>query len=133
MLNITVQSDYGLLLVSQLKDKKDYVPLSDIFKKIDLPKRFIARIAAELVQANILESREGKVGGYRLAKKAKKLSLYDYLKIFEGDLAVTKCMVHGYKCPRDKSCLHKKFIRHTLSSILIRDLKKYKLLQIFDH
>lgn len=130
MLNITKQSDYGLLLISQLKDKKDYVPLSSVLKDVTLPKRFIARIAAGLVQANILESREGKVGGYRLAKKAKELSLYDYLKVFEGDLAITKCMIDGYKCPRDKNCIHKTFLKHSLSAILTRDLKKYKLLQV---
>jgi len=130
MLNITKQSDYGMLLISQLKDKKDYIPLSNILKRVDLPKRFLARIAAGLVQAKILESREGKIGGYRLSKKAKNLNLYDYLKVFEGDLEITKCMREGYKCPRDEYCIHKTFLKHSLSTILSRDLKKYKLLEI---
>lgn len=130
MLNITKQSDYGLLLISQLKDKKEYVSLSDILKKIDLPKRFIARIAAKLVQANILESREGKIGGYRLTKKAKNINLFYYLKIFEGDLVFTDCMIDGYKCSRSKQCNHKTFLKHNLSSIIIKNLKKYKLLKI---
>lgn len=130
MLNITKQSDYGLLLISQLKDKKKYVSLSDILKEIDLPKRFIARIAAKLVQANILESREGKIGGYRLTKKAKNINLFDYLKIFEGDLAFTKCMTDGYKCPNNKDCIHKTFLTCSLSHIITRELKKHKLFQI---
>lgn len=130
MLNITKQSDYGLLLISYLKDKKDYVPLSNLLKKTNLPKRFLARIAAELVQAKVLESREGKIGGYRLNKKTNKLTLYDYLKIFEGDLAITKCMNGDYKCQWDKFCQHKSALKHSLSDILSKDLKRYKLLQI---
>jgi len=130
MLNISKQSDYGLLLISQLKNKKDYVPLSEVLKKVTLPKRFIARIASELVQAQILESREGKIGGYRLTKKAKNINLYDYLKIFEGDLAITKCMVDGHKCPSEQYCTHKTFFKKSLSAIISGDLKKYKLFQI---
>ena len=130
MLNITKQSDYCMLLLSLLKNKKEFVPLSRLLKDIDLPKRFLARIAAELVQTKILDSREGKVGGYRISKLAVKLSLYDYLKIFEGDLALTKCTKPGYDCPWNKYCRHKSVFRHSLNEILSQDLKKYKLLQV---
>ena len=113
MLNITKQSDYGLLLITHLKDKKGYVPLSNLLTTIDLPKRFLARIAATLTRKKILESREGKVGGYRLSSKAKTFSLYDYLKIFEGDLAITGCMKPGYDCPWDDHCQHKAVLKHS--------------------
>jgi len=120
MLNITKQSDYGLLLITHLKDKKGYVPLSNL----------LTTIAATLTRKKILESREGKVGGYRLSSKAKTFSLYDYLKIFEGDLAITGCMKPGYDCPWDDHCQHKAVLKHSLANILGRELKKYKLLRV---
>ena len=119
-----------MLLISHLKDKKGYVPLSALLNEIDLPKRFLARIAAELVQAKILVSREGKEGGYRLSESAKTLTIYDYLKIFEGDLAITKCMKPGFDCPWNKYCQHKSFLKHSLAIILGKELRKYKLLQV---
>lgn len=131
MLNITSQSDYGLMLISYLKDKKGYVPLSRLLNELDLPKRFLARIAALLVKSGILMSREGKVGGYQIAKKASNLNLYDYLKIFEGELAFTKCQDSHYDCPRKGYCKHKNFFKHNLTSVLSKELKKHKLLSIY--
>ncbi|MBW7960131.1 Rrf2 family transcriptional regulator [Patescibacteria group bacterium] len=130
MLEITKQSDYGLLLVSRLKEKKEYVPLSSILKEVKLPKRFIARIAALLVRAKILESREGKEGGYRLTKKAAEISLYEFFKIFEGDIAMTKCMMDGHRCPLGKNCPHQTFFKRVLKPSLELSLKKYKLLKV---
>lgn len=130
MLKITKQSDYGILLISFLKNKKGFVPLSEMIKKISLPKRFLARVAAQLVQKDILESREGKVGGYRLSNQAKKLTLFDYLKIFGGDLAITDCMKPNKKCPWESFCQHQTFFKHNLAKIITKELKEYKLLQI---
>lgn len=132
MLNITKQSDYGILFVSYLHKKKDYVPLSSLIKETGLPYRFLARIAAELVRNKIVESKEGKVGGYKLSHNIYKTSLYDFLKIFEGDLALSKCCVDpDYRCNWYDSCIHKSFFRNTLTKILTNDLKKYKLTSLF--
>ncbi|MBI5127659.1 Rrf2 family transcriptional regulator [Candidatus Roizmanbacteria bacterium] len=131
MLSITSQSDYGIMLISYLRGKKDFIPLSQLLNQLDLPKRFLARIAALLVKAGILESREGKVGGYRLTKKAKNLNLYDYLKVFEGELAFVKCQDPDYDCPRQGYCMHKDFFKHSLTNVLSKELKKHKLLQIY--
>ncbi len=131
MLNITKQSDYGIMLISYLKNEKDFVSLSQLLKKLDLPKRFLARIAAVLVKAGVLVSREGKVGGYKITNKAKNISLYDYLKIFEGDLAFVKCQDPTYDCPRQGYCQHSAFFKYNLTNVLSKQLKKQKLLQIY--
>ncbi len=133
MLKITNQSDYGILFISSLVDKKDYIPLSDLLDKTKLPKRFLARIAAELVKNKVVESREGKVGGYRLTKKAQNISLYDYLKIFEGDLSLTRCTEQDYKCRWKNMCKHKSSLTNTLNQIVSKELKQKKLLDLFEN
>lgn len=133
MLTLTNQSDYGILFISYLRGKKTYVPLSDLLKETNLPKRFLARIAANLVKHKLVESREGKVGGYRLAKNIDKVSLYDYLKIFEGELAFAKCLNGDYECPWDEMCQHKSFLQHKLNSIVALELKKVKLRDLFSN
>jgi len=130
MFNISKQSDYGLLMLEYLKDKKDYTSLTEIVEKLKLPKRFLARIASKLVCAKILLSREGKIGGYLLNPKIKSLTLYDYLKIFEGDLALTKCFDKDYQCQWEKNCSHKKFFDNKLRNTFIKNLKKERLLEI---
>jgi len=132
MFNISKQSDYGLLMLEYLKDKKEYTSLTEIVEKLKLPKRFLARIASKLVSAKILLSREGKIGGYLLNPKikSKSLTLYDYLKIFEGDLSLTKCFDKNYQCRWEKNCSHKKFFNYKLRNAFIKNLKKEKLLEI---
>lgn len=131
MLTITNQSDYGIIFISYLIGKKGYIPLSQLVAETKLPGRFLARIAASLVKNKIVESREGKIGGYKLTKKIEKMTLYDYLKIFEGDLALSKCMTANYRCPWENQCQHKSFFQHNLHKIIISSLKKFKLKDIF--
>jgi Rrf2 family protein len=130
MFNISKQSDYGLLMLEYLKDKKDYISLTEIVEKLKLPKRFLARIASKLVSAKILLSREGKIGGYLLNPEIKSLTLYDYLRVFEGDLALTKCFDKNYQCQWEKNCSHKKFFDNKLRNAFIENLKREKLLKI---
>jgi len=130
MFKISKQSDYGLLMLEYLKDKKKYISLTEIVEKLKLPRRFLARIASKLVSAKIILSREGKIGGYLLNPKIKSLTLYDYLKVFESDLALTQCFDKNYQCQWEKNCSHKKFFNHKLRNAFIKNLKKEKLLEI---
>ncbi|MGB9883567.1 MAG: RrF2 family transcriptional regulator [Microgenomates group bacterium] len=129
MFKISKQSDYGLLFLEYLKGKDDFVSLKEIIEKTKLPKRFLARIASKLAQEKIVESKEGKVGGYRLTEKIKKMTLYDYLLLFE-DLKITSCVDENFHCPWEKSCQHKNFFNNKLEKIFINSLKKEKLLKI---
>lgn len=130
MLNISKQSDYGILFIFYLVDKKDFVPLSELVKKTKLPKRFLARIAAQLVKNKIAESKEGKLGGYKITKKINDINLYDYLKIFEGELSFVDCCNNNYDCRWETICQQKSFLKNKLNQILISEFKKWKLIDL---
>lgn len=131
MLKISKQSDYGLLILSYLKNKKGFVSISEMVNNLNLPKRFIARIASVLANHEILVSKEGKIGGYRLSSKIKKIYLLDYLKIFEQDLInLTQCSKENYQCPWEIYCHHKNLFKDKLKKILINQLKNYRLFNV---
>lgn len=132
MLAITKQSDYGLILVSYVYKKGGLVRLSDLIKATELPQRFLARIAAELVKNGLLISKEGKNGGYLISPNIKSVSLYDYLSIFENDVTVSSCVDGDYDCKFEAICNHKGFIKKRLNVVLTKELKKIKLLQLID-
>jgi len=132
MLAITKQSDYGLILTSFVYKKNRLVKLSELIEETKLPKRFLARIAAELVKEGLLISKEGKSGGYLIAPKIKNISLYDYLTIFENDVIVSSCVDENFDCKFEKICNHKDFIKKRLNVVLTKELKKIKLLQLID-
>lgn len=131
MLKITTQSDYGILFISYLIGKKDFVPLSQLVQYLKLPPRFLARVASILAKNKIVISREGKVGGYKLTERINEISLYDYLKIFEGDLVIAKCNNIQHRCPWEKLCRHKNFFQHYFYRIIVSNLKKIKLKDVF--
>ena len=130
MLSITKQSDYGLILISFVYKKNRLVRLSELIEETKLPRRFLARIAAELVKNKLLISKEGKNGGYLISPKIKSISLYEYLTIFEKDVIVSSCVDEDFDCKFEKICNHKDFIKQRLNVVLIKELKKIKLLQL---
>ena len=127
MLKISKQSDYGLLILTYLKNKNHLVPLSELVEKLKLPKRFIARIASILATNGLLVIKEGKTGVYQLSSKIKKTSLFDYLKIFESDLNLIQCEKDNYHCPWEDYCSHQNLFKDRLKKIFIKQLKNYRL------
>ena len=127
MLAITKQSDYGILMLSHIYKKNKLVKLSDLIKETKLPKRFLARIAAELVKNKLLISHEGKNGGYLISENINKTTLYDYLKIFEDNLSLCGCLDEEDQCRYENICQHKNFFNNNLAAIITRELKKHKL------
>lgn len=130
MLTISNQSDYGIILISSLIGKKDYTPLSELLEKTKLPKRFLARIASVLSKNKIIKSREGKMGGYKLIGDLNKITLFDYLKIFEGNFHFSKCNDQSFDCQFKKICKHRNFLKDKLDQIICQQLKKITLKKI---
>ncbi|MEN9328259.1 MAG: hypothetical protein RI947_1067 [Candidatus Parcubacteria bacterium] len=127
MFAINNKTDYGLLLISQLRERTEYTSLSRLVQETKLPQRFIARIAAELVKAGILVSREGKVGGYKIVKDLHDISLMDYLEYFEDKLEMVKCTDEGYDCKFAGICQHGASFKTKLNSIVRTELSKWTL------
>jgi Rrf2 family protein len=132
MLIISKQSDYGIILLSYLYKKNSLVNLSTLIKETKLPKRFLARIAAELVKNKLLISHEGKNGGYLATKQISKISLYDYLMIFNDQITSCRCGEKSYECRFTKLCRHKNSLKEHLDKIISSELKKIKLFQLID-
>ncbi len=130
MLSFSKQTDYALLLLERLAKEKDYLSLSQLIKETDLPQRFLARIAATLVKHKIIDSREGKIGGYKLTNKFNQISFFDFLKIFEKDLQVADCLEKNYQCHYQNICRHHRIFQHKINYLVTQPLKKIKLKEV---
>lgn len=132
MFTLSSKPDYALLLISQLLDKSEYIPLSQLVKNTKLPKRFIARIASDLVKNGILKSREGKIGGYKLMKQLNKINLFDFLKIFEPEFHLVKCQDPKYKCEFIDMCNHNTPLKIKLTGIISKELTNWTLKDVYE-
>ena len=99
MFRLSQKSDYGLILLSSLRQAQGKPsPISKIAEKHKISPKFLSQIAQELKRAGILASKEGVSGGYSLAKSASQIKILDVLKVLDGELVEGKCFEDDHEC-----------------------------------
>ena len=110
MVKITKKTDYGLTLLGALADKPEELQsLRSISETYGLPYKFIGQVAAALLEAGIVTSKEGATGGYRLSKAPKDISLQQVMDVLDGPSVKADCL-RGIACPRASTCSHQHII-----------------------
>src|SRR3989338_5273249 len=128
MLCFRRETDYALQLVRQLASHKGYLSLKEFAKQSGISFWYMKKIAYKLSLANIIEAEQGVNGGYKLAVPAKKLTIYDVVKVMEGNPAMATCLEKNAECAvkGHKYC----FWRNKMTSInkqFIKILRKEKI------
>lgn len=131
MFLLNKQIDYSLLIVSYLKGKRDFVPLSQLIRDLKLPGRYMARIASRLSKHGILKSKEGKSGGYKLVKDLEEISLFEIIKIFEKDISLFPCNQVGYLCRWENDCRHRYGFQNRILRPFLKNLAKLTIADIY--
>lgn len=99
--------EYGLQAVLYLgaMDEQYTCSADEISNKLNIPKEFTSKILQNLVERGLIESRKGKSGGFRLAKKTQNIKLIDVVEAIDG-LEIFKSCVMGFSnCTKEKKCL----------------------------
>ena len=111
-----------LAYLTQNTDK--VVSLSEVSGNLRLPYRIWAQVAIGLRGGGIIEGKEGKNGGYVLAKKlAKKKSMYDLLEALGENKGLVECLGNKSACIRAGSC-YLRDIWQRVEGGIFHDLKK---------
>lgn len=72
----------------------------DAAKELGMSPGYFNKIAGKIRRAGFLESIQGPGGGYRLAKDAADITLYDIVALMEGDILVNRCLEKDGFCSR---------------------------------
>jgi Rrf2 family protein len=101
MFTLTKKADYGLSMLSvlALRGRKGRINLKEL-AEMGMPRAFMSKIAASLVEAGILNSREGKGGGYGLNYEPKEIQVREALEAIEGEVEPVTCA----GCPMKRGC-----------------------------
>lgn len=107
--------EYGirsLIFITLKSTDGNRLNVMDIADEIDSPVAFTAKILQELVKGNILTSVKGPHGGFTITNQsARKVRLYDIVKIIDGDTIYNGCGLGLKECSVNKPCpLHDKFM-----------------------
>ena len=106
MIRITRQTDYGILLLSQMASR----PLSEVHTakhaahESNIPLPMASKILKALAKGGLLVSHRGVKGGYRLATAAERISIGDVIQALEGPIGITECSSNPGACEREGSC-----------------------------
>ncbi|HKZ35097.1 MAG TPA: Rrf2 family transcriptional regulator [Patescibacteria group bacterium] len=111
MLKLSRRVDLGILLLTDLArlNTGQSLSLSTWAQTKQLPYRFLTKIALNLKQAKLITSKEGRTGGYRLAKGIGQISLGEVIVRLEGKTSPVACL-RGEACVAFPYCRHKKVI-----------------------
>lgn len=131
MLNLSAKGDYGLVFLRELAKlpKGQYLGLKEVARAHNLPFKYLEQLARKLTQAGIVASREGKGGGYTLAKKPNAISLIKVLEVLEGELSPAICATGCGLCSRQQAC-EKKTGWRKVHQQLYKTVSKYTLVDI---
>lgn len=123
MFTLTKKADYGMSMLSILaqKGRGGRVSLKQL-SDLGMPRAFMAKIAGSLVEAGILNSKEGKGGGFSLNYEPKEIQIKETLEAIEGEVEPVCCG----GCPVDGSCGQQDFMSR-LTTDIENILEKYTL------
>lgn len=133
-MKISTKGRYALRVMLDIAQQPGdmYISLKEIAERQEISMKYLEMIVGMLNRAQLLESRRGKEGGYRLTKKPQAYTIEEILELTEGSIAPVACMDCGAPvCERAEDCLTlplwKKLdgvIRSYLQSVTLEDLLK---------
>lgn len=109
MFKISTRGDYGLLLLSALAEQKrkgkKIVSLREIAGAKGLSLPYLSQIILPLKEAGFVESKEGRDGGYSLAREPQSISMMEVLEVLEGPVSPVRCCSDKTKkCGSEQNC-----------------------------
>lgn len=125
---LSKKSKYGLKAALFLARNSEgaAVPISDIARSENIPKKFLEFILVTLKNNGILYSQKGRGGGYLLGRSPADITVGEIIRVLDGPIAPVPCVsVTAYHtcnmCPDDKKCeikLVMKDVRDSIANIL---------------
>ncbi len=81
---------------------------SQVARAVGMEPAYAAKILQQLAREGLLESRQGRGGGFSLALPPESVTLRMILEAVEGPMAINKCLSRSARCPNVRSCrLHR--------------------------
>lgn len=99
-MNLTLESDYAIRIVTYIARVDKRVDATTISNETEVTLRFSLKILRKLVADGILRSYKGITGGYQLNKRASEITLKDIIEVIEGKYAFSRCLNPDCGCSR---------------------------------
>jgi len=110
-MNLTSKSRYALKIMMDLAHFGATQPLvrrGEIAGRQGIPTDYLDQIMIRLRAGNLVESTRGRSGGYRLARPADQITMWDLFSSVEESMIPVECITAGHACDFEGSCSSQK-------------------------
>lgn len=106
---ITRDTDYALRALCFIaKRQKRIISVSELVRKLKIPRPFLRKILQVLNRKRLLRSYRGQDGGFMLALPPNRIFLVDLITIFQGPISLNRCVFKKGICPDVRTCVLRK-------------------------
>ncbi|MCM8822513.1 MAG: Rrf2 family transcriptional regulator [Candidatus Omnitrophica bacterium] len=120
---ITRNTDYAIRVLCKLAERRRFVSTTAISKETKVPLAFLRSILGRMIKEKIVVSKEGKNGGIRLEKSPSSINLTDIMRLFQGKVQISQCLLRKKVCPERKKCPLRKRLKE-IESFIEKEFKK---------
>lgn len=129
---LSTKGRYGLKMMYELALSYGTGPMSlkEIAKKQQLSETYLEQLIAHLKKAGLVTSIRGAQGGYELSRKPEKITVGEIIRLLEGPLAPSECVLDEEpECSRADYCVTRliwekimESINNVIDSITLNDM-----------
>jgi len=106
-----IHATLALTLLAQL-DSEEYMGAAAIARKIGAPRNYLGKLLQNLAGEGLVVSQKGFAGGFRLARPAAKISLYDVIEPIDHVSRWNGCFLGRHRCSDKSPCpVHERWRR----------------------
>jgi FeS assembly SUF system regulator len=105
MIILSKLADYGVIVAARMAaDPERQATAAVLAADTRLPRATVAKLLKALAHAGLVTATRGAAGGYRLARRAKAISVAEVVAAIDGTIGLTQCSVHVNDCARTNYC-----------------------------
>lgn len=131
-MDITRRCDYACrMLRAAYGGGGEYVSVSDIADKEDVPYAFARSIQHDLTKTGIVKTARGARGGLALASNPADVSLLDVLEALQGPVSISACVIDPDYCDRRADCAYNK-VWQGADNLLTEYFSRISLKDVFE-
>ena len=106
-MRVSTKGRYAVRVIIDMAEngESEFHPLHNLAERQGLSEKYLEAILGTLVKNNVLEGARGKGGGYKLAKPAAELTVWEILNVIETSMGPVECVSESKNgCDRADIC-----------------------------
>ena len=105
-ITLGLRGDYGIRAVLDIArhHRRGLRKTREIADEMNIPQKYLSRLLAQLVRADILQATAGQSGGYQLSRSPGKIHMLEVIQAVQEPIELTRCVLDGIPCRPHASC-----------------------------